>query len=624
MQIFYPTKAIGQSPWCPFGAIHNLAADYGADPTGTNDSTAAVNSFNAAFSGQNACLYVPPGSYKFSDAGGAKIGKGLTGLVASGYGATLTAAPTGSISLGGQEGVLQNNTTNALFQTSAAGATSVTLVTAAQISRFTVSNWVMLSGGDLQGSSGYPPNPFLFEYAQIRSINSGTGVITFTAPLKYGYKSTWPSASSGSVTWSGGPATVYALPSGWNQDLTFMGFTFQCNTSGNASQQIYQACRNLKLIDCGSADNTNITPTQTLNWTCINGSFPNASFECDKLVTNMAWTGGSVKSWQFQSRSIDSVVGNNVTFTGTTGLLGTPKSINLTNCTVNGVHLGCSGYGNTDKGTFTNCSISAIIGTSVPTTNVKSSYTISGGTISFPLASGIPSWMVPGANIFFYSQYDNEDSLFQVVDVTSDGTNYNITTTMVGGWPNPPLDQFSHLNLRPHPCPNLTLVNCTGSRIATDLSQAPAQGQPFASYTSRTYTIADWGSGTPALQPDIETWGNITSITFNVTTSYTGAQSQCLLSGIDHFQNTPLLNPNGSTTNWGAIINMKVAGLRTVIPGSAPTGLQSGDSIATVASPSWLMQVISPFLQTDISGDATNTWPTVVITVVTNQGVTAP
>lgn len=77
-----------------------------------------------------------------------------------------------------------------LFNTAAAGATSVTTTTAADAGNFTPGMRVLLHGYDQQ-QSGYPPNLRYFEAKVVLTANAGTGVVTFTDPLRFAYDSRW-------------------------------------------------------------------------------------------------------------------------------------------------------------------------------------------------------------------------------------------------------------------------------------------------------------------------------------------------------------------------------------------------------------------------------------------------
>src|SRR6185436_15420937 len=103
-------------------------------------------------------------------------------------------------------GIVQgaDNAKETLIATVSAGASTITLVTAGQTSRFSVGQYCCVSGINMQGA-GDPPNLGIFEFRKILSI--GVGTLTFTEPLVNSYKDTWPAYTAG----RGGPATVFQM-----------------------------------------------------------------------------------------------------------------------------------------------------------------------------------------------------------------------------------------------------------------------------------------------------------------------------------------------------------------------------------------------------------------------------
>jgi hypothetical protein len=191
---------------------------------------------------------------------------------------------------------------------------------------------------------------------------------------------------------------------------------------------------------------------------------------------------------------------------------------------------------------------------------------------------------------------------------------------LINSWPNLLKTGGGLLGLQGAPVNSgVTFSNCTGCPDAIDLSQAPAN-RPLYSYTKRTYNATSWGTGVAGVQPTLNLWGAFTTININVTKAYTGAQSTCILTALARGIQVQLMD--GSMVTWDIKINMKVAGLRTVTPGNI-VGLQSGDSIPG-KNYAWFPGTLAPYLETDISGDATATWPTVTIEVISDQGFFPP
>src|SRR5438309_1702203 len=63
-------------------------------------------------------------------------------------------------------------------------------VTTAYAGNFTPGMRVLIHGYDQQ-FAGYPPNLRYFEYKTVLTADAGTGIVTFTEPLAYGYDSRW-------------------------------------------------------------------------------------------------------------------------------------------------------------------------------------------------------------------------------------------------------------------------------------------------------------------------------------------------------------------------------------------------------------------------------------------------
>src|SRR5262249_11589094 len=147
----------------------NIKTDFGAACNGVANDAPAFMRFNSWARAQSLpiTLTIPSGSVcKFASTPNA-FAIGVKNLTVSGYGATFTTTQS-SFFLGGYA-VVQNKGTSALVAAVAAGATSVRLLTPKQSSLFKVGRYVLLTGGDLQGF-GYPPNPWVFEYAIVSAI----------------------------------------------------------------------------------------------------------------------------------------------------------------------------------------------------------------------------------------------------------------------------------------------------------------------------------------------------------------------------------------------------------------------------------------------------------------------
>src|SRR5215471_8464236 len=165
--------------------VKNFVTDFGAVADGMTDDSPALDRWLAWAQAQGTApveLYMPPGHYHF--AGDNTLTAGLYNVTISGYGATVDALYIGTPNL-----LLDDFDHSARIQTVSAGATSVDLITPADASKFSVGQWVLVSGLSLQ-TYGYPPNWQFFEYKQITDISGP--IVTFADGLAYSYRSTWP------------------------------------------------------------------------------------------------------------------------------------------------------------------------------------------------------------------------------------------------------------------------------------------------------------------------------------------------------------------------------------------------------------------------------------------------
>lgn len=610
---------------------------------------------------------------------------GIKNLLVSAYGASWTLPnPNEGLCFGGT-GMPQNDTTYANFVTSAPGASSVTLITAGQSSRFTVGQWVSVTGGDLQGF-GYPPAPFQFEFAKVTAINAGTGVISFQSPLAKGYKSTWPNfyPGDGGHAYSGGPGTLYALPSDWDTTVEIQGLTL--NNQGN-----HQTCtnaRSMTLRDVTCLDIGCIIPSQNLSWTAINYQAPNQEMEVDKIISSMSISSSTVGKIDIQSSSVGLFTLDNSSVPS--GIVGATEKIVITNSALGDFQAGAIAYGSTKEVSCTNCTISGTMiakGVTDPGEGgggVNFSYTMASGVIVVPrtvsitnatnngaglirltvdstaawttgmiatvfnmnsgtteatgtwlltvidgthldlqgstfvhaytsggqIGTGRVPWAVPGANLFWAGAYRDELA-FHIVDVTGDAVNTYVQTSMAGGFPTIPTGGGA-LKLAVHPAPKFTCSGCSGSAAANDYALAPA-GAPINSYTQRVYV------GTPAGQDAHDLWGQAVSVSWNVTKAYTAA--------INPLQALPaeeVVLPDGSGPFYAPIINLRSVGQRLITPSgvTCPIGTCTGDANLALPDPAtWFANKMTMQFNASVAGDPSPTWPSITMTIQTDQGV---
>jgi hypothetical protein len=597
----------------------NIVTDFRAKCDGVANDAPYFMSFNSWARAQTLpiMLTIPSGSVCTFRSTPATFAVGVRNLVVSGYGAKFETS-LGSFYLGGY-GIVENNRTSALIASVVAGATSVTLLIPSQSSRFKVGRYVLLTGGDLQGY-GYPPNPWVFEYAMVTGINARTGVITLGAPLQHSYRSTWPSYQTGTTTTAslGGPATLYALHPSWDTVLEYRGLTI------SGSVQTYANGRAVKFTDVtfdGCRSGGGLAPTQNLRITLTNVVML-CQMEVDKLVSNFDIEGGTFDQLLFQSSSIDLLTMNNA---AVATLNGTPKKAVITNSTIGTFIAGTLGFGQTTEISCTTCTIASFKNPpgGVLDVNVDSKYTMSGGIITVPNSHGPVRWAVPGTNVMF-ARYNGslftQGMLFHVIDVMQDINNTYVKTSLTGGFPSMPKDSSTGLSIYAHPAPKFTCTHCTGSADTLDLSQAPPSA-PIYSYSKRTYTGNNLPFYTGQNVPIAHMWGNIVSVKINVTTPYKGAQSVLTMNALGPY-GAEAIAPDGSATSCNPAINLKVAGERIISPSSL-RGVRSGDSIS-VPGQLWLTNGVTPTISADINGEPPSVWPTVTIEITTDQGVVNP
>ena len=459
-------------------------SSYGGAP-GASGSTnsSAISSFNtayAALSGRTR-LYIPPGSYTFSSQINFADTKPPAGsqLTIEGYGVTFNGPASTLVAFANVSGIIQgaDNAKETRIDTVSAGASTVTLKTAAETSRFSVGQWVCVSGINMQGA-GDPPNLGIFEYAKIQSI--GTGTITFTAPLANTYKDTWPVYSAG----RGGPATLFPMQNAWDQEIEVKGIRF--TDTGNG---VYNKARVAKFTDC-TFDTYGPFPTVNLLHRvtrCTATGF--GGLEVDKCVHRIEYLDSTIRAFDFQSAAINEVYANNITSTGGRWRGGGRVSNVISNLSTTTFNFGAMNYGAQGPTTLTN--VSASTGDFFNTTSPFSDYTEEGGgVLSYAGGPGAPSlsvpdthwWATPGANAVLLDSSNNFARSFQISDVSQSAGRTYITTNLPFPVPGTINGRTSPWKIIAHPCSSVTMTNCTGNTLFTTHSGLPA-GTPFNQWT---------------------------------------------------------------------------------------------------------------------------------------------
>jgi hypothetical protein len=612
-----------------------------ADDTAAFESFAnwAINTWQASHSGQIE-LYIPSGLTCLLTTATVPF-SGIKNLLVMGYGASLGSDNT-YYHLG-SSGEYQDNMHSTRLMAASAGANTIQVNPSAATqpaacnsnatctALFTVGQWALITGYDLENGIGYPTNPFYFEYVLPTAINSSTGVITLASPLQYSYETTWPNYGTGNFVTPdyGGPATLYVLPASWGSTFEYDGLTFTAGGEWDAVGQNI-TFRNVTMTYNGLGC---FFPTQSYNVAIINSTMTNCTMEADKLNQTLTITGTTISQIGFQSSGSAkyfTLNGSSVV----TNLVGTPANTTIANATVSGELIpGPTTYGRADTLVVSNSSIAAIgnqlnvslggilyKGPSDDGVNNASGWSMSGGVITIPNSyieanEGTLGWTAPGTNDCWSDVIYSCAQIFQVTDVTQDATNTYVHTSLSGGFPSWP--GLTDLWIRTHPAPSVTFTNVAGSPDAVSLSSAPA-GAPLYSYTKRTYTNADTAS-----MPYWTMWGTFEKLNVTVNTPYTGTSTPT-----DTITPNTLFGNYFNTSNTlvsyvPAIINLKVAGLRTLdATGGYPatwTGAQFGDTLTTLSQALWAntsYRSVTP----NISGDPSHPM-SVTVQFFTNQGL---
>jgi hypothetical protein len=603
--------------------------------------------------------------------------------VAGGYPYDLNAATGGS----GFTFVTQFKTIN--FTVEGVEPYYVMLANPALASNFYPNSWVVLMSMEFQNSDTGNWNQNTFEFAQIMSVDTGTGKITFWDNLLNSYRSTLPTfemTTSGYVTRTG-PASIVQLGDSFDQQIEIHGVAFYAPVEENAGGVL-----SVKFIDCdffGWAFHTGPFPSFMRRFITEKCRFYDCVVEIDKMIDYVEYTDcdfDQTSGLHTQSSTVNMFVLDNCRFAS--GIRGTPKNTIIRNCFVGGnLLVGCV-FGVNERMLIEGSHIAYVACSRAENTNLavyQSGFSFSNGTIK--IAPGSNGWVAPGTGTYsanplpyaapgskltivssvanagtplgvslFPDQFLGMMSVFTVLDVYVDGSNnYCLDTDLVAfpsstftatgniasgsttlnitaitpadasimqhvgvtgpglaagttvatnlGVPNATggvgaytlsaaatgagsgtytFDATNTMIYVAHPCPRLTVRNCTGGRFVADQVGAPSD-IPIMSYFNRTYEGLAWSAyhsyGYVQLTGYLKSW------TINVTQPYTGADATFTCT-IYMFGWKSAGGGNMYPTFVQQTIDMKTAGLRTIGPTGTPTGL-GADSLVSV--PFWLV-----------------------------------
>ena len=661
------------------GVATGVGASTCVNPTstcdGTTDNTAAfaafanwaINTWQVSHSGQIE-LFIPSGLTCTLDTASILHGfDGVLNLLVSGYGATLKSQTNGYFHLG-SKGYIQDSSHSVRLNTANAGDTTITInpsaatqpasgtplfgcgTIAACAGLFTVGNLAIIAGFDLQGGIGTPPNNFYYEYITPTNINTSTGVITLSVPLKYSYKTTWPQFGFGGGTAGdnfdpGGPATIFALPASYNATFEYDGLIFVQVANGNDEADI--GGRTIIMKDATWTFNGEgcFFPTVNFSVTISNVIGANCTMEVDKFIGTLTITNSTFSQLGFQSASpqATTITGSTITATsGTNGLVGTPQNITISNNSIiSGTLTPGPTYGRTDTITVSNSVVNNIgsqsnsnfggnkfSGAFNEGINNIPGATMSGGVISIPKSyisanEGAISWAAPGNNMCWGDQnaitpYSCVQP-FQITDVTQSGSNILFTTSLAGTWPT--WTNQSLLYVRTWPATAVKFTSVTGtSGEAAMLSLADCFGLPIYTCYEVTYNNAGsassfyWGM-----------FGTISKLEYNVTQAYGGSTSPAQVTSAPSIFNDGV-NTSLATVSYLPIANLAALGDRTLdATGGFPASwanVKSGDSLPTISSSLADFSIIKDVI-TNLSGDPGNPF-SVKVKQITNPGLVIP
>lgn len=473
----------GQTYSAAYDQIVNFAAYGGSTGNTAAQNSTAVGAFNTAYASMSGrtLLVINPGTYNFNSFNIADtLGIAGSKLTISAYGVTITAS-TGTQGFAVSAGIGTGGTTEARINTVSAGANTVGLVTSGQTSRFSVGQWCLVSGINMQGA-GDPPNLGIFEYAQIQSI--GTGTLTFTTPLVNSYKDTWPLYTAG----RGGPATVYPMQGFWDQEVEFQGARFS-----DTSNLYYGKTRVAQWTDC-TFDTYGPCPTVNNLFRasrCDANGF--GGIEVDKCINRIEFLTCNIRAVDFQSASVNHLYVLDHTATNVSGTPRWNGGASKSNTFIN-LAIGTGGifrfnemnYGAMGPTTMTNCSApsSDWFRTVFPFSDLTEegagvlSYAGGPGTASAPSAYTF----VPGQNCILVDGSQAWARSFQVSDVYQSAGRTYVVTNLPFPLPSTINGKSAPFGVASHPCADLTMVTCTGNSLFTSQSALPAH-TPFQNWT---------------------------------------------------------------------------------------------------------------------------------------------
>lgn len=590
------------------------------------------------------CIFNSSQSYSGAAVGNT-IASGIKNLIVEGAGVTLTAGTSG-YNLGTGVVICHKGLTDAAgcsarIQSVSASATQVALTatsfSAGHISRFSVGQWLLFGGLDIQGiwnsPFGYPPNNQFFEWRKITAICNNTGpclggaTITLDRALTNSYLSTWPSYNTGNASEAdpGGPATIWSIDSNWDATLEYRGLT-----STQASVQSYAEGRNVIFRGVTFTGCCGLVPSQNESFSAYNTTWATSAspgWEVDKFIGTITLDTVTIPRVDFQSSSSDLLIMRNSTIGSQ---FGTPKNSQIADTSWTLLRPGAWTNGaSTGYFVCTRCAVTTFDFNGGLLQNRPTDYSMSSGVVSFANTNASGSdpdqrVFVPGANIYWVATGYISTGLFQAQAITQDPTNTYIQTNEAGSFPT---IGTNYPQFGTHPAPQFTCDACTGdpTLVATNVQNGAMPLAPLGQYSFRGYAP----SASPGSVGSLKNKGKLVSLTIDVTQAYTGSGSSTL-NATGQFHNFNADQSGWVQYDWVPQINLKQVGTRVITPsgttcnGVGTTGC-AGDACVQPASgcfapPStmWIGSGIDPYINGTFSGGAN---PQFTMTLRTDQGV---
>jgi len=574
-------------------------------------------------------LLIPPGTYHISgsmvwpsflcDGGSTPGTQGIRNSVIHAYGAKFDRTMLGgTFNTVGTTGTA----TGAFFANGKVGDTSITLITHANASVFTPGNWMCLAAMETMGY-GYPPNPYYFEYQQILSSNSSTGVIVLgdsfnniSTPLRNSYLSTYPAYANG----MNGPAYAYCMDPSWGTETEWHGLAVD---QGN--NQVYGSQKKLTFINCrfvsSSAGSQGYAPSATKELKMIGGKNGDMLVEVDKCVELAEFKNIEMKQVLFQSSTTQKCLIDGCSIPQ--GINGTPKNI-IVRDTDAGLFKFGPNYGATETVLVENSRLGSIGYNGATGCTLASITSITNGVIKIVNgnqsgANPIP-FLMPGSKGFFSNYQNGVDNYglpFAVLSITADSSYTYYQTTLPAVLPTWNTTPYSNPDrIVPHPCQSVTFINVSGCPQATWMSSAPP-ARPAFEYSKLTYFGSMPQNGTNLLRG--YNWGNLSKLTINVRKAYSGATSPAVanVAGI--------VTTSSYTANYYYVnIDLTQAGLRTITP-TTINGALGNDVLGSAPGNIWFTGNwgLAGFSGVDLSADTITHQPIWELELYTDQGITA-